>query len=73
MGDSSRNDTLTFEAEVLFVTEAAVRVEIDGEEVWLPKSKIDWEESALDEDGVSIGDRGQLGIPRWLAEDRGLA
>lgn len=53
--------TVEFTAEHT-TTEKAYLLEIGGEKVWIPKSqvvRIDW-------------DNGELVIPRWLAEEKGL-
>lgn len=48
-------------------TDDALLVEVDGEDVWLPKSQV------LDRSGLrEAGDVGCVTIPRWLARDRGL-
>lgn len=56
--------------EVLVVgqTDAAILVQYEGEEVWIPKSQI-----LSDSQVEFVGDRGILAIPRWLADDRGVA
>lgn len=49
-------------------TEKALLVEVDGEEVWLPRSQIVEDESeALEE-----GDTGTLAITQWIAREKGL-
>ena len=50
-------------------TDAAILVEDpDGDEVWLPKSQIEWPEEALAERGDTI----TVTMPEWLAEKKGL-
>lgn len=48
-------------------TEAALLVEVEGEEFWIPKSQIhdDSEVYKVDTDGTLV-------IPLWLAEKHGL-
>ena len=57
-------------AEVVVATADALLCNIDGEEVWIPKSTLE-AGSDLDEDSEP-GDEGTITIPGWLAEDRGL-
>jgi len=54
-------------AKALRETEKALLVEIEGEEVWLPKSQIDDDSEVYKEDT-----EGTLVIPLWLAEKHGL-
>ena len=51
-------------------TEKALLVEYEGEEIWIPQSEIDDESEVFDADDNSEGD---LVIPLWLAEKKGLA
>jgi len=62
----SRDDLNTFDAELMAHSEDAILVEIDSEEVWLPKSVVG------DFDDAEVGDFITLDVPEWLAEDRGL-
>ena len=48
-------------------TDKGLLVRYEGEEVWLPKSKI-----LEDSEVTEVGDEGILAIPRWLAEEKGL-
>lgn len=57
--------TLTFAFEILHETDDAILVEKDPD-IWLPKSKIEYDETA------STGDTIDVEVPEWLAEDRGL-
>lgn len=56
----SKNDTLEFEVTFLRETAAAILVELDGEEYWLPKSQIQWIGAAEEDDILEIK------APRWL-------
>jgi hypothetical protein len=49
-------------------TDAAVLVEIDGADHWLPLS-----ETEVEKVGGRFSDRVRVTIPTWLARDRGLA
>jgi hypothetical protein len=49
-------------------TEAALLVNIEEEEIWIPKSQID-----DDSEVYKIGTEGTLIIPLWLAEKLGVA
>ena len=40
----------------------------DGKEIWLPKSKTNWDEKWECEKGDLI----EIEIPNWLAEEKGL-
>lgn len=48
-------------------TDRGLLVRIDGETAWLPKSQL-----SDDSEVRRAGDKGDLVIPRWLAEDKGL-
>lgn len=60
----------TYRVKVVACTDLALLVDADGEEVWIPKSQID-EDSDIG-DGSEKGDEGELTIPQWLAEAKGL-
>ena len=49
-------------------TEAALLVEIEGEEFWIPKSQIDDDSEVYEENT-----EGTLIIPLWFAEKLGIA
>lgn len=49
-------------------TEAAILVVVEGEEIWIPKSQIHDDSEVYEKDT-----EGQLVIPLWLAEAKGLA
>lgn len=55
------------DVKALKETERALLVEVEGEEVWLPKSQIDDDSEVYKEDT-----EGTLVIPLWLAEKHGL-
>jgi hypothetical protein len=65
-------ETTIIEGKVKRETDMAILIQVDGEpdnEVWLPKSQIEWESSG----GIySIGDELEIEIPQWLAEQKGL-
>lgn len=64
------NDILSINIVVKRKTDEALLAEDeDGNEVWIPFSKI-LDGSEIDEDS-DVGDEGLLWIPEWLAEDRG--
>lgn len=51
----------------LRASEKALLCEVDGKQVWIPQSQI------LDDSEVwKAADEGQLVIPMWLAEEKGL-
>lgn len=60
--------TVSFhDAEGLKETDLALLVELDGEEVWIPKSVID-----DDSEVYRVGDEGTLVVHEWWAEKEGL-
>jgi hypothetical protein len=61
-----RDDLLDFSGEFMAASDSAILVDVEGEEVWLPKSVVG------DFDDAEPGDTIDLKIPEWLAEDRGL-
>lgn len=66
----ARNDMIDVE-DLTFVrsSDAAILVEDpDGDEVWLPKSEIEWPKEA----GAERGDSITITMSEWLAEDKGL-
>lgn len=62
----AHDDLNTFDAEFVAHSEDAILVDIEGDEVWLPKSVVG------DFDDADPGDTITIEIPEWLAEDRGL-
>ena len=60
--------TLEVEATCVGETEKAIRVEIEGESFWVPKSLID-----DDSEVYADGHEGTLIIPEWWAEQEGIA
>lgn len=67
----TRDEDEDVEVEGIFLveTDAAVLLEIEGEEVWLPKSQV----FAGLEGDEERGDDVIVTIPAWLAEKKGLA
>ncbi len=61
-------ETVELQARCLRETDAALLVEIDGEEHWLPKSCVADHSEVFEE-----GDDGILVVAEWVAKDRGLA
>lgn len=67
------NEYSEVEVEVHFVTDAAIRVSLDGSDdgaVWIPLSQID-EDGEINKDSTK-GEVGTLTVKTWVAEDRGL-
>jgi hypothetical protein len=56
------------DAEVLKETEKALLVDIYDNEVWVPKSEVNWEET----DVKVEGDKGTITISEWIATQKGL-
>lgn len=54
--------------EVLFQTDKAVQVQVDGAEHWLPASQLD-----PDHDLPEVGSLGVVYVATWLAEREGLS
>jgi len=64
----SRFEPVEFDdVEVMVDSGKSILCNVDGAEVWIPKSQIS-DESEVYEEGTS----GKLIIPRWLAVDRKL-
>ena len=55
------------EVRCLRETDKALLCDVDGEEVWIPKSQIQ-----DDSEVTEKGDMGILAIPAWLADEKGL-
>lgn len=60
------NDMSEFTGVVVVATKKAYLIDIDGDEVWLPDSMIDF----IDE--PEVGEEVSFEIPTWLAEDKAL-
>jgi len=64
----SSNQMETHDVTLLHETDSAILVENDcGEEIWLPKSQIDF-----NDEGAEAGALIEIDVPRWLAEEKGL-
>ena len=64
------SDIVTLQdAEVIRESDRAVLVRVDGAEVWIPKSQID---DASEVWSLKNAGPGDLVIPLWLAEEKGL-
>lgn len=61
-----RNETVTFDAELMEETERAWLFNIDGDELWVPKSLGEWHEAKNKVDG-------EIEVPTWWAERNNLA
>jgi hypothetical protein len=59
--DYDEEDLMVINATTVTETAAAVLLNVDGEKIWFPKSQI----AELGPDDWSI--------PRWLAEEKGVA
>jgi hypothetical protein len=65
---SERDEPVEVEVDRVEVeTDKAIMFSKDGEEFWIPKSKI-----SEDSEVEGLGDSGTLVIPWWLAEEKGL-
>jgi hypothetical protein len=67
MNFRDEDDTTTVEGVFLHEGNMAVLIEVDNEEVWIPKSCCDdaW-------DGLDRGDPITLEVATWFAEKKGL-
>lgn len=59
-----RHLKIEFTVEYINETPAAILVLYQGEQFWLPKSQITWIGAAEE------GDLIEVGVPRWLAEEK---
>ncbi len=55
---------------VLHATEAALKVDYEGEEMWIPFSQIDDDSEIYKKD--QVGETGELVISEWMAKQKGL-
>lgn len=62
-----RNIVWFDDVEALKETDKALLVEIEGEEIWIPKSVID-----DDSEVYAEGHEGRLAVHEWWAEKEGL-
>jgi hypothetical protein len=53
-------------AVLLAETDAAIKIRVDGDSYWLPKSQIDYTEDC------TVGEEIDIELPEWLAEEKGL-
>ena len=61
------SNTVEFDGVCLRETDAALLVEIDGEEYWMPKAQVDDASDVQTE-----GDIGLICISEWIATQKGL-
>lgn len=54
------------EALVLAQTEKAVKIEVDGEELWIPRSHL------IDADELPHWGNTQIKMTAWIAKEKGL-
>lgn len=66
MARRATNATVTRDAVLLHQTEKAYKFEIDGEELWLPKSRCEWSPSARDDT------EGVVEMDMSIAKEKGL-
>jgi len=60
----NRGESVLITAEIIRETDLAILIHHNGEEIWLPKSQIDY-------DG-DVGDEADIEIPEWLADEKGI-
>ncbi len=69
LSDPEDGDLFEFEGYVTWMTEDAVKVQVDTVgDVWIPFSQI-----SDSDPSPSIGDDSTFVIPAWLAKEKGLA
>lgn len=68
----SGDDTIEVYCEVLATRPDSIKVNAEGTECFLPRSMIRASDSDIDPYDCREGDRGNVSIPVWIAEDRGL-
>ena len=61
------DEMLSFQGEQRASTDAAVLVDIEGEELWLPRRYVE-----IKKTGGKFSKEIEIEMPRWLAEHRGL-
>jgi len=62
-----RNSVEFSDVKAIAETEVALLCEVDGEEVWLPKSQVQDESEVWQK-----GDEGTLVVSEWIAKQKGL-
>lgn len=62
----SRSDEVTVSGVLVRQTDAAILVNVEDVEVWLPKSQIDYTEDAFPGEEIDIV------LPEWLANEKEL-
>jgi len=62
-------DEETISCTFITSTDRAVLIEVDGVEDWIPKSQIS-DASVEDLDDLEKGDKVDITIPAWLAEEK---
>jgi hypothetical protein len=55
---------------VLHATEKALKVDYEGEEIWIPYSQVDDDSEIYKKE--QVGETGELVISEWLAKEKGL-
>ena len=67
----ARDEVVSFEhVKCIKATDAALLCEIDGEEVWIPKSQVDDDSEVFDDEDNA---EGRLVVTEWIAIQKGLA
>lgn len=65
-------ETCDVYVEICGDTPNAICVDGGPPSIWIPRSQIDPDESELDREACTMGDRGYITIPQWLAEVKSL-
>lgn len=65
--DEDEEEYLDFTGTLKYESEKAYLIDIDGDEIWVPKSQIEFENNPR------LNKSFDFEIPRWIAEDKGIA
>jgi hypothetical protein len=63
----SKDETFACRAVIKKATDKAILASIDGKDYWIPQSQVH-----ADSECWKAGDRGELVLTQWIAEQKGL-
>ena len=61
-----QEEIFSVEAEILRETLKAVLIEVEGEEIWLPRSQL------IDDDELPVRGKARVKMTAWIAKEKGL-
>lgn len=64
----SQNEVVEVSGTYIHDTDKGLCLEVEGEEIWWPKSQVDVRDGRFEKDQIVT-----MLTPKWLAEDKGLA